>query len=82
MKYKYAAEVGTIPFSEAAPQLMHAMGRLTWATRHVVDMAGDDYLRPNELLMLGYFESMKIGVSDIMTSWLGLVVALTARLVS
>jgi hypothetical protein len=65
MKYTYAAEVGTIPFRKASSQLMHAMGRLRWATEHVVSIAGDTYLKPNELLMLGYFEGMKIGVSNM-----------------
>jgi hypothetical protein len=70
MEYKYVAKVDTVAFSEAPPQIMHALGRLSWATEHVVNMVGDKYLPPNELLMLGYFEDMKIGVSDLVADTL------------
>jgi hypothetical protein len=38
------------------------LGRLSWATENAVTRAGDQYQPPNELLALGYFEDMKIGV--------------------
>lgn len=50
-------------FNEATDDVLRAFGRLAWATEKAVTYAGDDYEMPNELLILGYFESMKMGVS-------------------
>lgn len=40
---------------------MRALARLSWATRQTVKP--EDFQLPNELLALGYFEDMSIGVS-------------------
>jgi hypothetical protein len=62
MPYKYVVSVGSKGFDEAPPQIMRALGRLTWATEQAVTAAGDQFLPPNELLALSYFEEMSIGV--------------------
>jgi hypothetical protein len=59
MPYKYVVAVDSKGFSEAPPEIKCALGRLTWATQEAV---GPEALAPNELLMLGYFEKMAIGV--------------------
>lgn len=61
MPYKYVVSVASKAFSEADPVILRALGRLTWATENAL---GSDYLPPNELLALGYFEAMKIGVRE------------------
>ncbi|KAK1145701.1 hypothetical protein N8T08_003937 [Aspergillus melleus] len=61
MPYKYVVSVASKAFSEAPPVILQALGRLTWATEKALD---SDYLPPNELLALGYFEAMKIGYHD------------------
>lgn len=43
---------------------MKALGRLTWATKQAVCATGDEFVPPNELLILAYFEDMSIGVSS------------------
>ena len=62
MPYKYVVSVDSRSFAAAPPMIMRALGRLTWATR---DSMGDidAFQAPNELLTLGYFENMSIGVS-------------------
>lgn len=65
MPYKYVVSVDSKGFSEASDQMLRALGRLTWATEKAVTNSGDEFLPPNELLTLGYFDEMKIGV------WLG-----------
>lgn len=62
MPYKYIVSVGSRPFADAPDEILQALGRLTWATERAVAGSGDTFLPPNELLMLGYFEDMKIGV--------------------
>jgi hypothetical protein len=59
MPYKFVVSVDSKGFSEAPPEIKCALGRLTWATQQVV---GREAQAPNELLMLGYFEKMAIGV--------------------
>lgn len=59
MPYKYVVAVDSKGFSEAPPEIKYALGRLTWATETAV---GAEALAPNELLTLGYFEGMSIGV--------------------
>lgn len=40
---------------------MRALARLSWASKQTVKP--EDFQLPNELLALGYFEDMSIGVS-------------------
>jgi hypothetical protein len=63
MPYKYVVSVDSKGFDEAPKDILRALGRLSWATEKAVMSPRDKYLPPNELLMLGYFEEMKIGVS-------------------
>lgn len=63
MPYKYIVSVDSKGFDEAADEMLRALGRLTWATEKAVTDSGDEFLPPNELLTLGYFDEMKIGVS-------------------
>lgn len=63
MPYKYVVSVDSKGFDEAPNDMLQALGRLSWATEKAVVSSGDEYLPPNELLTLGYFEEMKIGVS-------------------
>lgn len=65
MPYKYVVSVDSKGFDEAPPEIMNALGRLTWATEQAVSAAGGSVLHPNELLMLGYFEDMAIGVGTL-----------------
>lgn len=65
MPYKYVVSVASKAFDEAPVEVMHSLGRLTWATKEAVSAVGGSVLLPNELLMLGYFEDMAIGVSTI-----------------
>ena len=63
MPYKYVVAVDSKGFNEAPSQILSALGRLSWATKQAVAGTGDEYLPPNELLVIGYFEGMKMGVS-------------------
>lgn len=63
MPYKYVVSVASKGFNEAPDGILRSLGRLTWATEQAVTAAGGTVLPPNELLALGYFEGMKIGVS-------------------
>lgn len=65
MPYKYVVSVDSKGFSDAPDEILRALGRLSWATEKSVMDAGDPFLPPNELLMLGYFEDMKIGVRPL-----------------
>lgn len=62
MPYKYIVSVDSKGFDEASDEMLRALGRLTWATEKAVTDPGDEFLPPNELLTLGYFDEMKIGV--------------------
>lgn len=62
MPYKYVVSVDSKGFNDASDEILRALGRLTWATNQAVVSMGDNFLPPNELLLLGYFEDMKIGV--------------------
>ncbi|KAK2774206.1 hypothetical protein FQN53_003714 [Emmonsiellopsis sp. PD_33] len=73
MPYKYVVSVDSRPFSTAPSVILAALGRLTWATQQTV--TGEDFLRPNELLTLGYFEDMSIGYHDDGESSLGPTIA-------
>ncbi|KAL1851225.1 hypothetical protein Plec18170_006550 [Paecilomyces lecythidis] len=75
MPYKYVVSVASKGFNEAPPEIMNALGRLTWATEQAVSAAGGSVLHPNELLMLGYFEDMAIGFHDDGESSLGPTIA-------
>lgn len=63
MPYKYVVSVDSKGFDEAPVDMLRVLGRLSWATEKAVISSGGEYLPPNELLTLGYFEEMKIGVS-------------------
>ncbi|PYH92964.1 hypothetical protein BO71DRAFT_400122 [Aspergillus ellipticus CBS 707.79] len=75
MPYKYVVSVESKGFDEACSEILQALGRLTWATKQAVIDTGDPFLPPNELLLLGYFEDMKIGYHDDGESSLGPTVA-------
>ncbi|KAJ5833593.1 hypothetical protein N7474_001904 [Penicillium riverlandense] len=75
MPYKYVVSVASKGFDEAPEPVLRALGRLTWATEQAVSSAGDHFLPPNELLVLGYFEDMKIGFHDDGESSLGPTIA-------
>jgi hypothetical protein len=66
MPYKYVVSVDSKGFDQAPSEIMQALGRLTWATEQAVTAAGDEFLPPNELLTLAYFEDMSIGVSTVL----------------
>ena len=65
MPYKYVVSVDSKGFSEAPDEVLRALGRLSWATEKAVASTDGCFLPPNELLILGYFEDMKIGVSAV-----------------
>ena len=65
MPYKYVVSVGSKGFDEAPSEILRALGRLSWATEKVVSTAEYQPLSPNELLLLGYLEGMKIGVRAV-----------------
>ncbi|RAH46778.1 uncharacterized protein BO95DRAFT_101909 [Aspergillus brunneoviolaceus CBS 621.78] len=73
--YKYVVSVASKGFNEASDEVLRALGRLTWATQQAVTSAGDAFLPPNELLLLGYMEDMKIGYHDDGESSLGPTIA-------
>ena len=59
MPYKYVISVDSKGFDEAPVEIMFALGRLDWATRKAV---GTGARKPNELLAVGYFQDMSMGV--------------------
>ncbi|KAJ5908332.1 Oxoglutarate/iron-dependent dioxygenase [Penicillium taxi] len=71
MPYKYVVAVKSKGFDEAPDVILHSLGRLTWATEQALATTGDEFLPPNELLLLGYLEDMKIGFHDDGESSLG-----------
>ncbi|RAK94083.1 hypothetical protein BO79DRAFT_233923 [Aspergillus costaricaensis CBS 115574] len=71
MPYKYVVSVSSKSFKEACPPILRAMGRLTWASKQAHLAAGDTFLPPNEMLLLGYLEDMRIGYHDDGESSLG-----------
>ncbi|PWY80494.1 hypothetical protein BO70DRAFT_406448 [Aspergillus heteromorphus CBS 117.55] len=75
MPYKYVVSVESKGFDEACSEIIRALGRLTWATSQAVKGTGDRFIPPNELLLLGYLEGMKIGYHDDGESSLGPTVA-------
>ncbi|KAE8356136.1 2OG-Fe(II) oxygenase superfamily-domain-containing protein, partial [Aspergillus coremiiformis] len=75
MPYKYVAPVNSKAFSEAPDVVLHALGRLKWATENAVRWAGGKALPPNEMLVLGYMEAQKIGYHDDGESSLGPTIA-------
>jgi len=60
MPYKYIVSQLSEAFASAPPMIMNALSRLTWAGQHSV--VGDSWKPFNEMLVLGYLESGKIGV--------------------
>ncbi|KAF7587954.1 hypothetical protein BBP40_006493 [Aspergillus hancockii] len=75
MPYKYVVSVDSKGFNEAPNEVIGALGRLTWATEKAVEGTGDTFQPPNEMLVLGYFEDMKIGYHDDGESSLGPTIA-------
>ncbi|KKK17010.1 hypothetical protein ARAM_003408 [Aspergillus rambellii] len=78
MPYKYIVSVDSRGFSNASDAILRSLGRLTWATEQAVQGQSteqDPLLLPNELLLLGYFEDMKIGYHDDGESSLGPTIA-------
>ncbi|KAG2415898.1 hypothetical protein HFD88_007090 [Aspergillus terreus] len=75
MPYKYVVSVDSKGFDEAPDVVLRALGRLTWATEKAVKGSGDQFPSPNELLILGYLEEMKIGYHDDGESSLGPTIA-------
>ncbi|CAG8205527.1 unnamed protein product [Penicillium olsonii] len=75
MPYKYVVSVDSKSFDEAPEAISRVLGRLSWATEKAVLSCGGSYLPPNELLILGYFEGMKIGFHDDGESSLGPTIA-------
>lgn len=67
MPYKYVVSVDSKGFDEAPDDILRALGRLSWATEKAVTSAGGVYQAPNELLILGYFAEMSVGVSKLNT---------------
>ncbi|KAB8237547.1 uncharacterized protein BDW43DRAFT_321906 [Aspergillus alliaceus] len=75
MPYKYVVSVKSKGFDEAPKVILRALGRLKWATEKALDRARDIARAPNEMLVLGYFEGMKIGYHDDGESSLGPTIA-------
>ncbi|KAE8136632.1 2OG-Fe(II) oxygenase superfamily-domain-containing protein [Aspergillus pseudotamarii] len=73
--YKYVAPVNCKGFDEAPGVVLHALGRLQWATEKTVHLAGHTSYPPNEILVLGYFADMKIGYHDDGETSLGPTIA-------
>lgn len=78
MPYKYVVSVDSKGFDEASDDVLRALGRLSWATEKAVTSAGDVYQPPNELLILGYFAEMSIGVSTAQHMFLMLCLTLVS----
>lgn len=62
MPYKFIVSVDSLPFSSAPPVIRSALGRLVWAAQNTVKSA--EFQQLNELLAVGYFEDMEMGVSS------------------
>ncbi|KAJ6007612.1 hypothetical protein N7540_011588 [Penicillium herquei] len=75
MPYKYVVKVASKGFDEASDAVRRSLGRLTWATQDAVTGVGEPYNAPNELLLLAYFQGMKIGYHDDGESTLGPTIA-------
>ena len=61
MPYNYVAAADSAPFSEAPAAVMECLSRLIWAGTTVTN--GSPRPLFNELLAVGYFETMKMDVS-------------------
>ncbi|KAJ5716441.1 hypothetical protein N7493_008352 [Penicillium malachiteum] len=75
MPYKYVVKVASKGFDEASDAVRRSLGRLSWATKNAVTGVGKSYSAPNELLLLGYFQGMKIGYHDDGEDTLGPTIA-------
>ena len=62
MPYDYVAVADSAPFSKAPHAILGALNRLTWAGDYATK--GSPHAPRNELLAVGYMESMKMGVSS------------------
>ena len=65
MPYDYVAVADSAPFSQAPPAILNALNRLTWAGNHA--SKGSPHPPRNELLAVGYMETMKMNVSSATT---------------
>lgn len=63
MPYKFIVPVDDHGFAGAPDVALRGLGRLVWATETAALSEGDCFRQPNELLVLGYFKGMHIGVS-------------------
>ena len=61
MPYDYVAVADSAPFSQAPPAILNALNRLTWAGDHATQRS--PHPPRNELLAVGYMETMKMNVS-------------------
>lgn len=62
MPYKFIVPVDNHGFAGAPDVALRGLGRLMWATERAALSEGDCFKQPNELLVLGYFKGMHIGV--------------------
>ena len=62
MPYKYVVPTHSAPFNEAPAPILEALRRMLWAGQHAVPEGA--FQAFNELLAVGYFEGMKMGVSS------------------
>ena len=63
MPYKYVVPTDSAPFNEAPEPILEALRRMLWAGQHIIP--NSQFEAFNELLAVGYFEGMKMGVSSI-----------------
>ena len=61
LPYKFVVHTDSKGFSEATPEILEAVRRMSWAGRHFVSDEG--FKEFNELLAVGYLEKNKMGVS-------------------
>ncbi|KUJ09311.1 uncharacterized protein LY89DRAFT_598097 [Mollisia scopiformis] len=73
--YKYGVTPTTTGFSEAAPVILKALKRLTWAGEHALGEEMQEFREFNELLLLGYYEDGQIDYHDDGEKTLGPTVA-------
>lgn len=64
-EYKYIAKANSTPFKDAPKVVTRAMGRLNWAAK--VSLNGKPFAGLNEVLVVGYFVEMGMGVSLLVT---------------
>ncbi|KAJ5272615.1 hypothetical protein N7478_007740 [Penicillium angulare] len=78
MHYKFAVAVESKDFSETPDCVIQSLGRLAWATKDIMGDYGEHAIKtwlPNELILIGYFEGMKMGYHDDGEKDLGPIIA-------